>query len=132
MTNLSDPIGDMLTRMRNAQHARRQTCSFPHSKIKLQLCELFKREGYLESVEVQGDLPKQQIEVRPDGGWTFPVGDDAALAAVLQEVLAGGAKVEAIVARGQADAPARFSLERMIGSYEGLFAELLNSAKPVS
>jgi small subunit ribosomal protein S8 len=63
MTNLSDPIGDMLTRMRNAQHARKLMCSFPHSKIKLQLCELLKAEGYLEAVEVTGEEPKQQIEV---------------------------------------------------------------------
>lgn len=58
-------------------------------------------------------------------GWRFPRGDDAALAAALTEVLAGGPAVEAIVARGQADAPARFSLQRMIDRYEALFAELL-------
>ena len=49
---------------------------------------------------------------------------DAALAEVLTQVLAGGPAVEAIAARGQADAPARFSLDRMIGRYEALFAEL--------
>ncbi|MEI6107735.1 MAG: glycosyltransferase [Opitutae bacterium] len=58
-------------------------------------------------------------------GWLFPHGDDAALAATLTQVLAGGAEVEAIVARGQADAPARFSLDKMIGGYETLFSELL-------
>ncbi len=66
MTNVNDPIGDMITRMRNAQHARRQTCSFPHSRIKLQLCELLKAEGYLEAVEVVGQEPKLQIEVTFD------------------------------------------------------------------
>lgn len=59
-------------------------------------------------------------------GWRFPCGDDAALAAALTQVLAGGPAVEVIVARGQADAPARFSLDRMIGRYEALFAELLS------
>ncbi len=58
-------------------------------------------------------------------GWRFPRGDDAALAAALTEVLAGGPAVKAIVARAQADAPARFSLQRMIERYEALFAELL-------
>ncbi|MBP7481556.1 MAG: glycosyltransferase [Lacunisphaera sp.] len=58
-------------------------------------------------------------------GWRFPRGDDAALARILTMVLAGGPAVEAIVARGQADAPANFSLQRMIARYESLFAELL-------
>jgi glycosyltransferase involved in cell wall biosynthesis len=58
-------------------------------------------------------------------GWRFPQGDDAALALALTQVLAGGPAVEAIVARGQADAPARFSLQRMLERYEALFFELL-------
>jgi glycosyltransferase involved in cell wall biosynthesis len=58
-------------------------------------------------------------------GWSFPPGDDAALAQILTEVLAGGPAVEAIVARGQTDAPARFSLGQMLNRYESLFAELL-------
>ena len=58
-------------------------------------------------------------------GWRFPPGDDQALAEVLTQVLAGGPAVEAVVARGQADAPARFGLGKMIGRYEELFGELL-------
>lgn len=65
-------------------------------------------------------------------GWTFPIGDDAALAAVLQRVLAGGPDIEAAVARGQADAPARFALDRMVDRYENLFADLMKSAQPRS
>jgi len=65
-------------------------------------------------------------------GWMFPKDDDAALAETLRRVLAGGPEVESIVARGQADAPARFSVNRMIEHYETLFAELLNSAIPSS
>jgi glycosyltransferase involved in cell wall biosynthesis len=65
-------------------------------------------------------------------GWLFPTGDDAALAETLRRVLAGGSDVEAVVARGQADAPARFSVGRMIGRYESLFAELLNSPRSLS
>ncbi len=63
MTMLNDPIGDLLTRMRNAQHARKNSCSAPLSKIKLQLCEILKREGYIENVEVVGDAPKQDLTV---------------------------------------------------------------------
>jgi glycosyltransferase involved in cell wall biosynthesis len=74
-----------------------------------------------------GDIIRHQIN-----GWSFPVGDDAALAGLLQRVLAGGPAIEAVIARGQADAPARFSLDGMIRAYENLFAELLNPAKTSS
>ena len=63
-------------------------------------------------------------------GWMFPPGDDVALAEALRRVLAGGPEVEAVVARGQADAPAWFSVNRMIERYESLFAELLAAPKP--
>jgi glycosyltransferase involved in cell wall biosynthesis len=72
------------------------------------------------------DAPGANDVIEPGvNGWRFPRGGDAALAAALTEVLAGGPAVEAIVARGQADAPGRFSLDRMLGRYEALFAELL-------
>jgi len=63
-------------------------------------------------------------------GWRFPKGDDAALAEVLRRVLSGGPEIEAIVARGQADGPARFSVQRMIDRYEALFSELLSARNP--
>jgi len=63
-------------------------------------------------------------------GWRFPHGDDAALAQILTRVLAGGPAIEAVVARGQADAPARFSLTRMVDRYEALFAELAEHIPP--
>jgi small subunit ribosomal protein S8 len=66
MSYVNDPIGDLLTRMRNAQNARKATCSAPHSKMKLQLCELLKKEGWIADVKVTGDAPKQDIEVTFD------------------------------------------------------------------
>ncbi len=60
---LNDPIGDMLTRMRNAQHARRASCSFPWSKIKQGVCEILRDKEYIESVSIDGDAPKQIITV---------------------------------------------------------------------
>lgn len=66
MSYVNDPIGDLLTRMRNAQDARKATCSAPHSKMKLQLCELLKKEGWIADVKVTGEAPKQDIEVTFD------------------------------------------------------------------
>lgn len=63
MTVVSDPIGDLLTRMRNAQHARRSTCRASWSRIKQDLLELLKREKWIADVIVVGDAPKQDLEV---------------------------------------------------------------------
>jgi small subunit ribosomal protein S8 len=68
MSSVNDPIGDLLTRMRNAQAARRKTCSAPLSRIKKELCDLMVKEGWLEKVEVKGEAPKQELEV------TFVIG----------------------------------------------------------
>lgn len=63
MSSVNDPIGDFLTRMRNAQAARRKTCSAPLSRIKKELCELMVKEGWLQKVEVTGEAPKLMLEV---------------------------------------------------------------------
>ncbi len=63
MTFVTDPIGDLLTRMRNAQSARRERCTAPWSRIKQELCELLMKEGLLQEVRVIGDAPKQKLEV---------------------------------------------------------------------
>jgi small subunit ribosomal protein S8 len=63
MTNVNDPIGDLLTRMRNAQAAGKDGCTAPMSRIKKELCDLLVREGWISKVEVLGDAPKQILEV---------------------------------------------------------------------
>jgi len=63
MPLLNDPIGDLLTRMRNAQHARRPTVLAPWSTIKQELCELLKKEGWIADVQVVGEAPHQELEV---------------------------------------------------------------------
>ncbi len=63
MSHTSDPIGDLVTRLRNAQHARRTVCLAPWSRIKQELCELLKKEGYVSDVRVVGEEPKQELEV---------------------------------------------------------------------
>ncbi len=63
MAVISDPIGDLLTRMRNAQSAGRAQCRAPLSKLKQQLCELLAREGWLQGVAVEGEAPKQELVI---------------------------------------------------------------------
>jgi len=50
---MTDPIADMLTRLRNANSAHHDTVSMPHSKIKQHIAELLEREGYVAGVSVQ-------------------------------------------------------------------------------
>lgn len=63
MPYLTDPIGDLLTRIRNAQAARSTSCKAPWSKINEQLCQLLKKEGWIADVQVLGEAPKQEVEV---------------------------------------------------------------------
>lgn len=49
---LTDPIADMLTRIRNANHQRHETVDIPASKIKLAIAEILKEEGYIADYEV--------------------------------------------------------------------------------
>jgi small subunit ribosomal protein S8 len=56
---MTDPIADMLTRIRNASRALLPTVEIPHSKMKESLARLLKQEGYVSDVEVEGDKIKR-------------------------------------------------------------------------
>lgn len=49
---MTDPIADMLTRLRNANQAYHETTSMPHSKIKVGIAEILKTNGYIAGFEV--------------------------------------------------------------------------------
>ncbi|MCA9601377.1 MAG: 30S ribosomal protein S8 [Polyangiales bacterium] len=55
---LTDPIADMLTRIRNAGLARLESATLPHSKIKEHIAEILKQEGYIHDFKVEGTFPK--------------------------------------------------------------------------
>ena len=52
---MSDPIADMLTRIRNASVARHPSCDMPFSKMKVSIAEVLRDEGYIESFEDRGE-----------------------------------------------------------------------------
>lgn len=60
---LSDPIADMLTRIRNANTAKHDTVEIPSSKMKLSIAEILKDEGYIAGYEVKGDGAAKNIIV---------------------------------------------------------------------
>ena len=49
---MTDPIADMLARLRNANSAYHETVSMPHSKIKANIAEILKEQGYIASFDV--------------------------------------------------------------------------------
>lgn len=50
---MTDPIADMLTRLRNANTVYHETVEIPHSKIKAHIAEILKQEGYISSWSVR-------------------------------------------------------------------------------
>lgn len=69
---VSDPIADMLTRIRNANKARRAEVYVPSSKLKQELARVLQEEGYIASFEVEhpadspGEVLRIQFKVRTD------------------------------------------------------------------
>ncbi len=68
--SMTDPIADMLTRMRNALDRQQPSVAMPHSKLKVSIAEVLKNEGYIENYEVvtQEKFPTLVIRLRYVGG----------------------------------------------------------------
>ncbi len=61
MMSMSDPIADMLTRIRNAQHTAKEKVTIPSSKLKVAIASVLKEEGYLEDFETQEYGNKKEL-----------------------------------------------------------------------
>ena len=61
--SMSDPIADLLTRIRNASQARHPTVVVPRSKIKLELVKILKQEGFIEGFIDVPEGPQGQIKI---------------------------------------------------------------------
>ncbi len=55
---MTDPIADMLTRIRNANQMRNETVVMPSSKIKVEIAKILKDEGYITDYSVTNDVKK--------------------------------------------------------------------------
>ena len=68
---MSDPLGDMLTRIRNGQSARKSVVSSPSSRFRTNVLEVLKREGYIRnysSVDVRPGIRELKIELKYHDG----------------------------------------------------------------
>jgi small subunit ribosomal protein S8 len=61
---VSDPVSDMLTRIRNGLMVHKRYVVVPSSKIKVELARVLKAEGYIEHYDVTRDRPQPMIRVR--------------------------------------------------------------------
>ena len=68
---MTDPIADMLTRIRNGNSAEHDTVVIPASKMKVEIARILKQEGYIDGYSVEGETAKEktitvQLKYGPD------------------------------------------------------------------
>ena len=56
--SMSDPVADMLTRIRNGQQVEKTSVVMPSSKLKVAIAQVLKDEGYIEDFKIAGDVTK--------------------------------------------------------------------------
>jgi small subunit ribosomal protein S8 len=61
--SMSDPIADMLTRIRNAQTSEKPSVTMPASKLKASIAKVLKDEGYIDDFAVRPNEGKPQLEI---------------------------------------------------------------------
>lgn len=61
--SMTDPIADMLTRIRNAQMAEKAAVSMPSSKIKIAIARVLKDEGYIDDFVVRESSGKNELDI---------------------------------------------------------------------
>ena len=62
--NVTDPIADMLTRIRNASAARHKELALPSSRVKREIARILAEEGFIDSFETQPDGVQEKLVVR--------------------------------------------------------------------
>lgn len=61
--SMTDPIADMLVRIKNALAVGKPTVSMPSSKIKVAIAKVLKEEGYIADARVAGETAKKELEI---------------------------------------------------------------------
>ena len=61
--SMSDPIADMLTRIRNAQIVEKTNVVMPSSKLKVAIAKVLKDEGYIDDFAVRGEAARPELEI---------------------------------------------------------------------
>lgn len=61
--SITDPLADMFTVIRNASRAKKEKAEFPSSKLKLEILNVLKREGYIKNHKYMGDNRQGRVRV---------------------------------------------------------------------
>jgi small subunit ribosomal protein S8 len=61
--SMSDPIADMLTRIRNAQMVEKVSVAMPSSKVKVAIAQVLKDEGYIDDFAVKAEGAKSELNI---------------------------------------------------------------------
>lgn len=60
---MTDPIADMLTRIRNAAKVRKPDLTLPYSRMKLSIAQILVQEGFVAAVETRGEKVKKELRI---------------------------------------------------------------------
>ena len=71
--SLSDPIGDMIARVKNAQARNHKKVELPSSNFKIKIAEVLKNEGYINNFEVSSDENKFKLKIELKYNYGTPV-----------------------------------------------------------
>ena len=63
MSGITDPIADMLTRIRNAQIVEKTSVAMPSSKLKVAIAKVLKDEGYIDDFAIRGEAARPELEI---------------------------------------------------------------------
>src|SRR5512136_1202015 len=94
--NMTDPVADMLTRVRNGVRSRHPFVLVPGSRLKIGIARILKEEGYIKDFEIVRDNPQRTIKI-----WLKYVSGKESAIADLQRASKPGLRVYA----GKADLP---------------------------
>ncbi len=61
--SMSDPVADMLTRIRNGQQVEKTSVVMPSSKLKVAIAQVLKDEGYIDGFQIKAEDGKAQLEI---------------------------------------------------------------------
>jgi len=61
--SMTDPIADLLTRIRNAHLAKHDRLDIPTSKLKVEICKILKKEGYIRNFRLTDSSPRKTLRV---------------------------------------------------------------------
>src|SRR4051812_30255023 len=96
---MTDPIADMLTRMRNAIAAKHSRVDIPASKLKLEIARILKEEGYINNFVVKGEGVKRTIRIflRYDARGASPIPPLARVSPPGRRVYGGATKIPRVL-----------------------------------